>query len=290
MRLGLKSVFIFVFFLFAAFPLHAAEPAADSCEDSLTKKWVSMLDDLNRVETFFMESKWRYLKYWETVYNPLWQAQVKKDDQLSEKRKAEGEVLFSRYQGLAEDYLSLAEESDAGITERLTSLRNKAKAIPSCCSNHDYRQCMSPRGQDILERVDNLEKMLQLRKTTEIEFSARVRSAVNDRPSDHDEFSSRFQNYLQDLEVAGGSKILFLLRDLRESLEINWPGQKCCEICKPLSADIADDPVLNRLKPDRQGESGADGRIVNNASIVKAFEKFEESKKKKVERQRNVKA
>ncbi len=276
-----NRLLVFLFCLFILCPvLNAAEPNPDACEDSLTEKWVSMLEDLKRTETFFMESKWNYLKYWETVYNPLWQAQIKKDDTLSLTRKAEGEVLFARYQQLAEDYLSLAEEADSLLRQHLNSLKTAAKLFPSCCVSHDYRVCMAPRSQDIIERAENLEKILELRKSIEIEFSARVRANVHDRPSDHDDFSSRYQNYLQDLEITGNVKILVLIRDLRESLEINWPGQKCCKLCKPVSNDLSQDPVLNRLKPDKQGQTGADGRLVNNASIVKAFERFEESKKK----------
>mgnify|MGYP001573963975 FL=1 len=206
---------------------------------------------------------------------------MKKNDPLSQTRNAEGEVLFSRYQQAAEDTLSLAEEGDAELSERLNSLTDTVKKIPSCCGSHEYRQCMAPRSQDILERIEILEKNREVRKSTVVEFSARVRASVNDRPSDHDDFASRYLNYLQDLEVLGSVNFLNLIRDLRESLEMNWPGQKCCKVCKPVSTDLSQDPVLNRLKLDDQGQTGVGGRVVNNASLVKAFDRFDESKKKK---------
>lgn len=280
MRIKLIVPFFLFVFLFSP-ALHAENADPDSCEDRLTEKWLGMMEDVKRLEAYFMERKWHYLKYWETLYDPLWQAQVKRDDHLSEKRKAEGDVLFVRYARLAEDYLGSAEQADEMFRERMTSLYGAVKSIPSCCSGHDYRLCMGPRAQDIFERIENLDKILQLRRAVETEFSARVRASVTERPSDHDEFASRYSEYLERLESSGTVKILKLLRELRESLEVDWPGQKCCKLCVPVSTDTLQDPVLNRLKPNDQGQTGVDGRVVNNASLVKAFERFEESKTKK---------
>lgn len=281
MRIKVTVFYFIIAVFFSSFAAQAQAADPSSCEDQLTEKWIGMMDDVKRMETYFMERKWNYLKYWETVYNPLWQAQIRKDDQLSEKRRAEGEVLYARYSRLAEDYLSDAELADEKLTERISSLYEAVKAIPSCCSGHDFRQCMAPRSQDIFERTENFDKILQLRKTVETEFSARVRASVLERPSDHDEFSSRYLEYIERFEGSETVKILRLLRELRDSLEAVWPGQKCCALCVPVSTDTSQDPVLTRLKPNDQGQTGVDGRVVNNASVIKAFEEFEEIKKKK---------
>lgn len=276
----LKPAVFFIFLFAFSFPVFSAPAPVDPdvCEDALSEKWISMLEDAKRAETYFMERKWHYLKYWETVYNAVWPAEIKKQDRLSDKRKAEGEVLYARYDRLAEDYLSLAEEADTELQSRLKSLRETMKSFTACCGAHEYRICMLPRAQDVAERVENLEKILDLRRSSEAEFSARIRASVQDRPSDHDDFASRYVEYLNDFEVKGSAKILFLFRELRNSLEVEWPGQKCCKLCNYAPADASQDELLSRVKPGDEKQTGLDGRIVNNASLLKAFDELEKKR------------
>lgn len=270
-------------FFLSLFLISSAFASADTCEDSLNHQWIELLENTRRAETLFNDRGFYYLKYWETLYNPLWSADVKRRDTLSDRRKAEGEILFARYQSEAETFFAQMEEAETEMRERLGELNKLVRLIPLSCSSRDFRLCMAPRSTDLSERLQNLIKILDLRKSLEVEFTARVQASVHDRPSDHDDFASRYQDYLLEIQTLNSIKILRLFRELREAVEIEWPGPKCCAFCQPQPGDSEQDPVLSRLRPSDQGQTGLDGRIVNNASLVKAFDEFEDGKMKEEE-------
>lgn len=276
----LKSAVLCLLVFLLAFSAWAAEaPSPSACEDKVTAKWVQMLEDLKRFETLYTEKDWNLLKYWETVYDPLWQASLKRQDPYSQARKAEGEMLSKRYQDLAESYLALAEEARTDMKKKIKDVRQGLKDLPKCCDSADYRICMAPRRQDVEIRLDELMKFLKAERTDEDEFSSRMRASVDEKPSDHDALVARYGERFQKMETEARFKFMEKLRAVREKLEVGWPGDACCKKCTPAAQSVSNDPVLARVKPDPQGNAGVAGKIVNNASVVDAFDRFEKQKK-----------
>ncbi len=274
-RLLLLALFIF------PLTLCAGEVTPDACTEKTDEKFVAMLEEVKKLDLDYFDRERNLIKHWETLYNPLWQARVKKDDPFSTSRHAEGEMLYKRYNQMQEDYLALAEEASAGMAERLEAVRESVKSLPGCCNSTAYRMCMNSWRDDLNTRVDAMEQFLKNRKTHEIEFSSRLRAALEEKPSDHDAFEDRYAEQLTKWAASSRAGFLSKIRDIREKLEVDWPGPKCCAQCTEEGQDESNDPVLKRVKPDPQGNKGVAGNIVNNSDIKAAFDRYDMEKKKK---------
>lgn len=276
-RLPLIAVLTFFLFVSARPVLAEVDTLSpEGCEDLVTEKWLALLDNLKMLELDFFERDHRLLRYWETLYGPLWEARIRKDDIYSINRKAEGEMLYKRYDRAAEDMGALAEESNASMDGRIENMRQALREIPSCCDNAEFRMCMTRKREDISLALDDAVDFLKKRRTDEYEFSSRMRASLDERPSDHDALPHKYSDRLGKASVEGRVIFLQKVRAIREKIELDWPGPVCCSSCSKAGQAVSDDPVLKRVSPDLQGGRGVGGNIVNGSDIRKAFDRYEE--------------
>ncbi len=278
----IPKIFLLVVLVLMPLTVEAFEipVTTEACGDWTTDRWLKMLEKLKRLEIDFFERERYQLQLWETLYNPLWSAENKKKDAYSATRRAEGEMLAKRYTQASEDLLLLAEEADQNLSGEIKEIRNQLKGIPFGCDGSEFRMCMTPRREEIASSLDELEKFLAQRKTSELEFTSRMRAALQDKPSEHDALEDLYHERLEKWSVESRIRFLGMMRALREKLEVDWPGDRCCALCTGRVQNTSDDPVLRRVKPDPQGNLGVQGQVVNNASLTDAFERFDREKKK----------
>ncbi len=273
--------FLFLVLLLMPANLVRADLTPDACRDRLEESRQSFLQGLRELEDLYDRKQDWYLKYWDRAYTLAWQAKQKKDDLFSPARRNEGGLLSSRHDALAEGELSLAEEARGNMREKLVELRKKIPEMRKCCDAAQTQLCLEKWLEGIDRKLTDIEKLILLQETDENEFSARMRASVDESQSDHGDLPLRYAERFQNWAVLGKFRMMRKVRELDELMEYESPADSCCSHCIEKELRISNDPVLERLKPDAQGDTGVAGKIVNQASLKTAFKRYEEEKKKK---------
>lgn len=279
-----KLLLTLLIVLLAAVPAVRAEEKSldpETCADSLEDRRAYFLQSLRELESIFQRKQAWFLKYWDTVYGPLWKAGLNVSDPFSRAKRTEGDLLQKRYASLAEGQLQLAVETRTELKEKLAGLKRAAGDFKQCCDAADVKICLDAWLEPLLRKIDELSTIVERQETDENEFSSRMRASLDESPSDHDELADRYIERLQIFEVYARIKVNRKIAEIEEKVEYDWPVEKCCALCLESSLLTSQDPVLAQLKPDSQGITGVRGKIVNNAGLVPAFEKLEKEKKEK---------
>ena len=275
------KLFVFLLFIFMVPRLWAVDVTPEACNKGLEDLRTESLRLAVRLENEYRDRDWLYLKYWETLYVPLWDAKARLKDSLSPSRQAEGEVLSGRYEHLSGVYKESADEKTRALNATLAALKaNVAAMAGQVCAAGDMQSCLAPRITDLERRLAALEKIFSSQNEQTLLVSAAVtKAALNDKPSDHDAFEDRFFEVFKNRKMRQLPVFLGAVRNFTEKLEVDWPGESCCAYCVRENLHGEADPVFNAVKPDEQGAAGVSGNIVNQARLTKAFEEMEKEKK-----------
>ncbi len=247
----------------------------EECRSSVESVRQKMTQHLWRLENNFVQMNWQYWRYWEVVYGPLWEARLKMKDPFSRALKAEGEVLYGRYDRLAKTYWELARSGWAETMNEFEEAGKGAELTDATCPAKPYQNCLGAWYGTLAERLKVLRDLLRYYDREQNNFAEGLRKTLEETPSDHPDFAQRYHEDLEKMVLKAHPDFFKKIREIRDSLESEWPGQKCCQLC---TADLHD-PVLEALKLDPQGSLGAGGKVVNNASVNAAFERFDQEKK-----------
>lgn len=262
--------------------LYAATP--QSCPEAMEALRAKQLSRLFRMEEDFMKAPWYYRKYQEMVYGSLWQASLMKKDRFSQEKQSEGAIAFERYRYLADQEREKARQTFKRIEATLKNIEEGLQSHGVCSPPgtidevgdpiSDFHNCMEIFVTETGDRLTALHRLVSRFYKDQEAFSEMVEAHLSDNRSDHDTFTDRFRDYLFSGLVRSTSEFLSLTRELQERFEHKWPGDPCCKAC--LADKTANqDPVLNQVKLDPQGETGVAGNVVNNARIGDAFDNFE---------------
>ena len=262
---------------FSISPLHASVTPA-TCADDLEVKKQQALEDLRELEQAWNETHVHFIKYWETTYNPLWMAQLKREDKFSTALQADGEMLFDRYSHFAEEAKIQAQDEQEVVDQKLASFTGHIENLTNCCPVTDTKECLSFRRDEIKEELMDFTELIQKNAQDHRLLSGQIEQTLHENPSEHLPFGNRYAERFERWNVKVHPEFLMRQRMLREKLEVDWPAEKCCALCTADKLGISQDPVLNALKPDAQGSKGVSGQVVNQADVVKAFEEHDEEK------------
>ena len=279
-----KPVFFVVLFLLIFAPFARASVTPEACSRNLEKTRHHALRDLSRLEKYLNEAYSQDLKSWETVYNPLWMARLKKEDRFSATLRAEGEMLYGRYRTFADDFKRLAANAQNQAGAHLESFKKQTAALTACCPVIDAQECLAYRRDEVQSETADFEKLLAKMAQEKKLFAQETEQALSENPSEHPPFGNRYAGHFERWDVKLYPEFLVRLRTLREKFEVEWPGEKCCAECTADRLGISQDPVLNALRPDPQGAKGASGKLVNGASVTAAFKEYDQSKAQSAER------
>lgn len=256
----------------------------ETCGKNVESLRANALTALHRFDENFRNAGWNYRKYQELVYNPLWEAVVKRRDTYSKERQTEGEVLYRRYRLAADQRSGLAESDLENAFREFETVKRGMVQEDSCGGAlksakpgeniSQFNNCMSLWNHGTGDLILAVEKLLKRYQKKQKEFSELLEAHLSDNPSEHDTFEDRYYNHFYEFDLKTQVLFLRLIHQIRERFELSWPAEECCAVCK---ADQKSrwDPVLSQVKPDPQGDAGVAGNLVNNARLKQAFERFE---------------
>lgn len=191
-----------------------------------------ILHSLFELEQNFVQMKWQYHKYRETLYHPLWEARTQSDDSFSPERQAGGKMQYARYEHEAKSFLSLAEESQSKVFSSIDEIQSKLRKVTEVCERGEFQNCVGPWLNDLEDWLGSFELFLKKYGLQERKLSERVELTVKESPSEHHNFGERYYDFYADWAVKVYPDFLKQIRKIREKIELRWP-QKCCELCEP---------------------------------------------------------
>jgi hypothetical protein len=268
--------------LLLTIPVHAAE---EDCANLAETYRTDSLSRLFRLEKYYVTAAWHYRKSQETVYNPLWEANLRQKDRFSRDRRAEGEVIFRRYRAEADRLTSTADRNARKTLREFEKLEKVWTAGIYCGSlgpdpglkpsQTAFDTCMSLWKNDWDQGVIELKRVLKEFQLWEGKISLAAEKTLNETPSDHAKFTDRFRDYFSEIDLRIYADFQAVTRKLRELLELRWPAGDCCRVCGgDKTAEV--DPVFGLVKLDPIGSRGVDDQTYKKSSLLEAFKTMNE--------------
>ncbi len=272
-----KYLALFMIPLFFA----ASAVSAEECPAAADVYRSESLTRLFRLEKYYVTAAWHYRKAQEIVYNPLWEANIRKNDRFSKERRAEGEVHFGRYRHEADAAESQADKNARRMMREFEKLQ---KVWPSGirCGNQPVDTSVAPsqasfdtcatvwRGEWD-RKISEMERVLKEFQLWEARISMAAEKTLGETPSDHLKMTDRFAEYYSEVDLKINAGFQRLHRELRELLELKWPAAECCKVCAA-DESISVDPVFGKVKLEPSGPRGVDGETYKPSSLLEAFQ------------------
>lgn len=224
-----------VAFLLLWTPLTFAEDnsalSPETCLQNLLELESQSLSELKKIEQHYLFMNWELKKWREILYKPLWEARIQMSESYSPNRQSEGQVLYSRYEALAESSWNQAEEESHLMNQGLRKFETQLESINKACPSISYQNCLALWDDKVGQFLNELTKTIRLIEKAEADLNKKMLSTLAENPSEHDELGRRIIEVRQKWEESYEPELMRLLRQLEEQVRYLLPAESCSQLC-----------------------------------------------------------
>ncbi len=255
--------------------LYANTHDPDRCRQDIQEIRDKSLTELTLIDQYFNTVYWQRFHFFETVYSPLFEAKIRMNDTFSPALRAEGAVLYGRYQHEADVYHSLYRQESKRLWRSFAKLTHLVKSAAACCAAASFQACHDEWQSLSKNQLRTLKKALSRQDALLRTLAHRVTLSLLENPSEHYPFPDRYAQEWQERQLNIVPVYLSSARAIRELFDIKNP-EICCAQCTAAKAGVEEDAVLRELRPSERPSEGIKGPVIHKSSLLNAFKDLDE--------------
>ena len=233
----------------------AAEEKVPACRGAYRAAHEALIQDLKKLEMFYVQYRWAETKIRLLTYENLWRARLDALDPLSGEMRTEGNKEEDRLLEILKSVDEDSKNNSNAFWGGIKSIGGYAKSFEDCCPERHYLDCIGRALKPLFDKVETghalfdgiFERERDYRKEVELTVGSRKGVYPEDTiepKAKHPDYYTRYELDRRVRRFQEDQEIAFFFQDLYKMLSDSFAGNDCCYSCGKTAWEIKSEKLF----------------------------------------------